>query len=79
MIVMGEGKDEPCALVLSSADEPTVRAEMAKLEHRLADFARINRMKVINDISGFREQFYTVTGRPRRAEIEARFLDSLYA
>ena len=79
MIVMGEGKDEPCALVLSSADAPTVRAEMAKLEHRLADFARIDRIQVINDISDFREQFYTVTGRPRRAEIEARFLDSLYA
>ena len=79
MIVMGEGKDEPCALILSTADESAVRAEMCKLEHRLAEFARVRRIRVIDDISGFRDQFYTVTGRPRRGEIEVRFLETLYA
>lgn len=79
MIVMGEGKDEPCALVLTSTDETAARAEMAKLEHRLADFAQVHKIRVINDIAGFRDQFYTVTGRPRRGDIEARFLDSMYA
>lgn len=79
MIVMGEGKDEPCALVLSSADEAAVRTEMARLEHRLADFAHVRKIRVINDIDGFRNQFYTVTGRPRRSDIEAHFLDSMYA
>lgn len=79
MIVMGEGKDEPCALILSAAGESAVRAEMALLEHRLADFARVRRIRVIEDIARFRDQFYTITGRPRRAEIEARFLETLYA
>jgi long-chain acyl-CoA synthetase len=78
MIVMGEGKDEPCAVVLTSMDEKAIRAEMVRLEHRLADFARIHKIQVINDIAGFRDEFYTVTGRPRRGEIEARYLDSMY-
>lgn len=52
---------------------------MARLEHRLADFARVRQVRVIEDIALFREQFYTVTGRPRRAEIEARFIDQMYA
>lgn len=79
MIVMGEGKDEPCAIVLSTAGTECVRDEMARLEHRLADFARVRQIHVIEDIALFREQFYTVTGRPRRAEIEARFIDQMYA
>ncbi|MBH3413510.1 AMP-binding protein [Pseudomonas putida] len=79
MIVMGEGKDEPCAIVLSGASSDQVRREMARLEHRLADFARVRQIRVIEDIAQFREQFYTVTGRPRRAEIEARFIDQMYA
>lgn len=79
MIVMGEGKDEPCAIVLSSACADSVRQEMARLEHRLADFARVRQIRVIADIASFRDQFYTVTGRPRRAEIEARFIDQMYA
>lgn len=79
MIVMGEGKDEPCAIVLSGAGSDQVRREMARLEHRLADFARVRQIRVIEDIARFREQFYTVTGRPRRAEIEARFIDQMYA
>jgi acyl-CoA synthetase (AMP-forming)/AMP-acid ligase II len=79
MIVMGEGKDEPCAIVLSTAGTECVRDEMARLEHRLADFARVRQIRVIEDIALFREQFYTVTGRPRRAEIEARFIDQMYA
>ena len=78
MIVMGEGRDEPCALVLSTADEAAVRNEMTRLEPRLADFARVRRLRVIDDIATFRERFYTVTGRPRRAEIEAHFIDRLY-
>jgi len=79
MIVMGEGKDEPCAIVLSGAGSDQVRREMERLEHRLADFARVRQIRVIEDIAQFREQFYTVTGRPRRAEIEARFIDQMYA
>ncbi|MDF0732069.1 AMP-binding protein [Pseudomonas entomophila] len=79
MIVMGEGKDEPCAIVLSSAGKAEVQHEMARLEHRLADFARVRHIRVIDDIAAFRDQFYTVTGRPRRAEIEARFIDQMYA
>ncbi|QXI41094.1 AMP-binding protein [Pseudomonas wayambapalatensis] len=79
MIVMGEGRDEPCAIVLSTASPASVRDEMARLEHRLADFARVRRVEVVEDIAAFRDQFYTVTGRPRRAEIEARFIDQLYA
>ncbi|HEK1692582.1 TPA: AMP-binding protein [Pseudomonas putida] len=79
MIVMGEGRDEPCAIVLSAAGAERVRSEMARLEHRLADFARVRQVRVIEDIALFREQFYTVTGRPRRAEIEARFIDQMYA
>ncbi|RAS33903.1 MULTISPECIES: AMP-binding protein [unclassified Pseudomonas] len=79
MIVMGEGKDEPCAIVLSTAGTECVRDEMQRLEHRLADFARVRQIRVIEDIALFREQFYTVTGRPRRAEIEARFIDQMYA
>ncbi|MBJ9973994.1 AMP-binding protein [Pseudomonas sp. S75] len=78
IIVMGEGRDEPCALVLSTAAEAAVRAEMLRLESRLAEFARVRRVQVIGDIGGFRERFYTVTGRPRRAEIEAHFIDQLY-
>ncbi|MBB1608827.1 MULTISPECIES: AMP-binding protein [Pseudomonas] len=78
IIVMGEGRDEPCAVVLSTSDQERVREEMARLEHRLADFARVRRIRVIDDIASFRDQFYTVTGRPRRAEIEAHFIDQMY-
>ncbi|CDH24554.1 AMP-binding protein [Xenorhabdus bovienii] len=78
IIVMGEGKDEPCALVLSLENKDTVLTEMAKLEHRLAEFARVRRIQLINDISTFRDKFYTVTGRPRRKEIEAHFIETAY-
>ncbi|MEH2921657.1 AMP-binding protein [Samsonia erythrinae] len=79
MIVMGEGKDEPCAIVLGTADEAAILAEMARLDYHLADFARVKRIKLIQDAAAFRDEFYTVTGRPRRKEIEAHFLDSIYA
>jgi len=79
IIVMGEGRDELCAIVLSGAARASVLSEMSRLEHRLATFAQVRRVHVINDISSFRQQFYTVTGRPRRAEIEACFADRLYA
>lgn len=79
IIVMGEGKDEPCALVLGTEDKETILADMAKLEYRLADFARVKRIELISNIAAFRDEFYTVTGRPRRKEIEANFLESIYA
>ncbi|PWB31618.1 AMP-dependent synthetase [Pseudomonas sp. SDI] len=78
LIVMGEGRDEPAAIVLSQANHADVVAELKRLEHRLADFARIRRFELINDIEQFRSDFYTVTGRPRRKEIEAAYADSLY-
>ncbi|MNT54320.1 hypothetical protein D3C72_1914770 [compost metagenome] len=65
--------------MLSTACEDTVRHEMSRLEHRLADFARVRQIRIIDDIATFRDQYYTVTGRPRRAEIEAHFIDRMYA
>jgi long-subunit acyl-CoA synthetase (AMP-forming) len=78
IIVMGEGRDEPSAIVLSKAGTEAVKFELNRFAHRLADFARVNRFKVIENISEFRDEFYTVTGRPRRKEIEAAYIDSLY-
>ncbi|WP_462401621.1 TauD/TfdA family dioxygenase [Pseudomonas sp. Marseille-QA0332] len=71
--------DEHLQQVNDQVAGQTYRREMARLEHRLADFARVRQIRVIEDIAQFREQFYTVTGRPRRAEIEARFIDQMYA
>ena len=78
IVVMGEGKSEPCAVILASADETSVRSEMARFEHRLAEYARVYRICMVNDIAGFRSRFYTVTGRPRRAAIEAHYADFIY-
>ena len=78
IVVLGEGRDEPSAIVLSSHQEGDVRAEMTRLEPRLADFARVRRIRVHRDIEGFRRKYYTVTGRPRRQLINDELADSLY-
>lgn len=78
IVVMGEGKSELSAVVLSTSNEGNVLDEMAALEYRLADFACVRRIHVINNIAGFRDQFYTITGRPRRAHIEAHFIELMY-
>ena len=78
VIVMGEGMDEPCAVVLSKEHESTIKSEIARLNNKLADFARVDRITVINDIQNFRDRFYTVTGRPRRKDIENTYMTSMY-
>jgi long-subunit acyl-CoA synthetase (AMP-forming) len=79
IIVLGEGRDEPAAVVLSSYSEDAVRADMSRLGHRLADFARVRRIHRVVDIAGFRERYYTVTGRPRRQLVEQDLAESLYS
>lgn len=79
IIVIGDGYSEPAAIVLSGASEEAVRAEMATRHSKLADFARITRIHVEPNISSFRKQFYTVTGRPRRNAIAEAFGARLYA
>ncbi|ALL67626.1 Long-chain-fatty-acid--CoA ligase [Paraburkholderia caribensis MBA4] len=78
IIVMGEGREEPAAIVLSTHGEAIVRREMQRLEGRLADFARVRRIRVIREIDLFRKRYYTVTGRPRRQKIECDLAASLY-
>jgi long-subunit acyl-CoA synthetase (AMP-forming) len=77
IVVFGEGREEPAAIVLST-HEAAVRDEMARLEPRLADFARVRRVRVVTDIERFRTDYYTVTGRPRRQLIERDHAASLY-
>lgn len=79
MIVVGEGQPEPAAVVLSTAPEAAVRAEMESRHAKLADFARVTRIHVEPDIAAFRDRYYTVTGRPRRNLIADAFADRLYA
>lgn len=78
IIVMGDGRDELATLVLSRASLETVRNEMAKLDYKLANFARINRIRIVEDVDSFRSHYYTVTGRPMRKKIEMDFIESLY-
>jgi long-chain acyl-CoA synthetase len=78
IVVFGEGREEPAAIVLSPHDDGAVREEMARLEPRLADFARVRRVRVVTDIEQFRRDYYTVTGRPRRQLIERDHAASLY-
>ncbi|AOJ66771.1 AMP-dependent synthetase [Burkholderia ubonensis] len=78
IVVFGEGREEPAAIVLSQHDEAAIRGEMARLEPRLADFARVRRVRVVADIERFRKDYYTVTGRPRRQLIERDLAASLY-
>jgi long-chain acyl-CoA synthetase len=79
IIVLGEARDELAAVVLSAHTEDAVRAEMSRLEPRLADFARVRRLHIVVDIHGFRARYYTVTGRPRRQLIERDLAGSLYS
>ncbi|MDR5755966.1 AMP-binding protein [Caballeronia sp. LZ035] len=79
IVVLGDGRDEPGAIVLSQHDELSIRVEMARLESRLASFACVRRMRVVSDIDRFRRTYYTVTGRPRRQLIERDLAASLYA
>jgi long-chain acyl-CoA synthetase len=79
IIVFGEGRDEPAAVVLSLHPIDAVRGDMALLEGRLAEFARIRKLLVVRDIDRFRRDYYTVTGRPRRQLIEQQLADVLYA
>lgn len=79
MIVIGEGRSEPAAVILSASTEGAIRADMEPRHKRLADFARITRFHVERDIAGFRDRYYTVTGRPRRQAIADDFADLLYA
>ncbi|AMO70426.1 AMP-dependent synthetase [Zhongshania aliphaticivorans] len=79
IIVMGEGQDEPSAIILSESDPDLIRAELTRIESRLANFARIRKYIQISDIPTFRHDFYTVTGRPRRGVIESKYIELLYS
>lgn len=78
IIVIGDGQPEPAAIILSSADEEAVRAEMNSRHTKLAEFARVTRIFLEPDIARFRERYYTVTGRPRRDAIARDFGPKLY-
>lgn len=78
IVVLGDGREEPAAIVLSVHAEERVRADMTRLEIKLASFARLRRIRVVSDIDSFRRNYYTVTGRPRRQLIEKDLGDSLY-
>lgn len=78
IIVMGEGREEPVAIVLSVHSDEDILADMRQLETRLADFARVRRIQVIRNFGQFRNDYYTVTGRPRRQLIERDLGPSLY-
>jgi long-chain acyl-CoA synthetase len=78
MIVIGESREEPAAIVLSASPEKDVIADMRTRDHHLADFSRVHRILIISDIDRFRINYYTVTGRPRRSVIEEQFAPQLY-
>lgn len=78
IIVMGEGMDEPCAVVLSKEHESLIKDEINQLNSKLADFARVDKITIINNIQSFRDRFYTITGRPRRKDIENTYMSSMY-
>jgi hypothetical protein len=77
-VVLGEGREEPAAIVLSTHPEAEVRREMSRLDPKFADFARVRKLLVIASIGDFRRDYYTVTGRPRRQLIERDLAATLY-
>lgn len=79
LIVMGEGREQPAAVVLSRYPIDLVRAEMTRLDAKLAEFARVEKVLLIDRIDQFRRDYYTVTGRPRRQLIEDLFAPELYS
>ncbi|MDP9043672.1 MAG: AMP-binding protein, partial [Pseudomonadota bacterium] len=78
LVVMGEGREEPVAVVLSAHSGAAIRADMSRLDHRLAAYARVRKVLVVADIDAFRNDYYTVTGRPRRQQIENAFASARY-
>lgn len=79
IIVLGEGQQELGAVILTSSDKSLIKGELHKYDKNLAGFARVNKFVVINDIQDFRNKFYTVTGRPKRKEIELAFISKIYS
>ncbi|MBU2711958.1 AMP-binding protein [Zooshikella harenae] len=78
MIVIGEAQAYPTAIILSKADKETVHIELHKYHDQIAKFAQINHFELINDFDEFRGQYYTVSGKPKRSEIDQSFSTSLY-
>ncbi|AUH02010.1 AMP-binding protein [Pectobacteriaceae bacterium CE70] len=78
MIVIGEGQEQLGAIILSPHPESDVQRALESKNNRLAEFARVGKYAVVNNIAGFRRKYYTVTGRPRRKEIEEDYSEIVY-
>lgn len=73
IIVFGDGMDALAAVVLPESVFPEVfnkiPEEIDRLNLKLPTFARIESYVVIENSSSFKQDYFTVTGRPKRSEI----------
>lgn len=79
MVVMGEGKPELGAIILSKMSVPQVKDALSTKHQELANYAQVSRFLLVNDYVEFRQKYYTVTGRPRRSHIFNDFHEEIWS
>lgn len=78
MIVMGEGKSDLGAVVLTQLPKEKVKERLSSKHEELANYAQVHRFVAISDVKNFQKSYFTVTGRPRRQAISQDFTSELW-
>lgn len=78
-VVSGEAKPHPMALVVANqnASEDAVAEAISRANSRLPDYARVQRWALFPEGPSLANGLLTANGRPRRAEIAARYHELL--
>jgi long-subunit acyl-CoA synthetase (AMP-forming) len=72
IVVVGEGKEFPSAVVFTDDQHISpmeISASFAKHHHKLPSYSQVAKFYIIHT-EGWRERYFTVTGRPKRGLIE---------